>query len=76
MLKAVLDREQPDADDRGDYHDRQLDGSEPAVTQSETQASDKNGQGKVGQINPASLAPPPLGRVERYAIEDDKHQGR
>ena len=27
-------------------------------------------------VNPASLAPPSLGRVERHPVEDDKHQGR
>ena len=76
MLKAVLDRKQPDTDDRGDYDDWQLDGGDTAVAESETQAGHKNGQGRVGQVNPALLAPPSLSRVEWHPIEDDEHQGR
>src|SRR5260370_16803507 len=41
MLKAVLDRKQPDADDRGDYHDRQLDGGDTPLPDTQPHTAPK-----------------------------------
>ena len=40
-----------------------------------TATLDQRGWRDSGE-NPASLASPSLGRIERHPIEDDKHQGR
>ncbi len=76
VLEAVLHREQPDADGRGDQHDRQLNRHQPVIAEQAPQPGDQHDHRQIGRVHRPTLAPPSLGDVEGQPVEDDEDQRR
>ncbi len=75
-LEAMLQREQPHADDRGDDRGRQLHQQHVAQPQASNQGGKQQQQRQVGAMHRPSFVRPRSGRIERHPVKDEKHQGR
>src|SRR4029079_12656854 len=76
VLKPVLHREQPNAEDRGDDHDRQLNRENAPKSYCQPQSSEQARQSQIRDVERATFMPPARCHIERDPIEQQKDRRR
>jgi len=76
VLKPVLHREQPDAEDRGDDHDRQLNRENAPKSNSQPQSSEQARQSQIRDVERATFMPPAPCCIKWDPVEQQKHRRR
>ncbi len=76
ILEAMLDAEQPNADDGRDRDDRELDSQHGPNAEGQDHRNQDGRDQRVRQVNRPPLAHPGARRLERQAVEHQEHDGR